>query len=127
MDNSHGVGHTKRRNNKDKKQPTATVPSVLTESEDVTEKSHDQGLIEAQIYDVLSSAEFLALEASAEFAVPLSTTQSKQQLIDNALMDINLGNDPEQLLNQLDESDLMDYVADDDLWKEQLTLEDEPF
>ena len=125
--NSRGVGHTKPRDNEDKKQsinnsPSTTVPMVVSESENLIEKSLDQGLIEAQIDDVLSSAEFLALEASVKF----TQSQPNQPSAEKALMDANFGTDPELLLNQLDASDLMDYVAEDDLWKEQLTIEDEP-
>jgi hypothetical protein len=81
----------------------------------------DQGLIEAQINDVFSSSEFLKLQQSAEFSEVIEAPKLPSEKTDNDQL-----NEPEALLNQLDESDLMDYVAEDDLWKEQLTIEDEP-
>jgi len=106
---THALGHTERQTKTDVQQ---------NQQADSTDDAN-KGLIDAQIDDVLSSTEFLALEQSEEFAPPLS---AKEQ----ALMDASMSSDPEFLLNQLDASDLMDYVADDDLWKEQLTIEDEP-
>ncbi|MCJ8269738.1 MAG: hypothetical protein MJK04_10095 [Psychrosphaera sp.] len=103
--------------------------SIFTEQEvneqEVDEQTEqqalDQALIEAQINDVLSSAEFLAIERSVE-SDKAGDKSTKPILLDKS----QLSSAPEELLNQLDASDLMDYVAEDDLWKEQLTIEDEP-
>lgn len=85
----------------------------------------DKGLIDAQIDDVLSSAEFLALESSALFS-PLDDKDGNNKSTKKGKKNKRNSDDPEFLLNQLDASDLMDYVAEDDLWKEQLTIEDKP-
>jgi hypothetical protein len=85
------------------------------------QKALDQGLIEAQIDDVLSSAEFLAIERAVEL-----DKAGDKSIKPDSLNKTQLSSAPEELLNQLDASDLMDYVAEDDLWKEQLTIEDEP-
>ncbi|NQZ12115.1 MAG: hypothetical protein HRT35_33605 [Algicola sp.] len=89
--------------------------------EQTEQQALDQGLIEAQINDVLSSAEFLAIERSVE-----SDKVGDKSTKPDPLNKSQLSSAPEELLNQLDASDLMDYVAEDDLWKEQLTIEDEP-
>lgn len=120
------IWHTERAGEADEQRNNETqlsknsnkISQLSNKSNEATEVSAaDKGLIDAQINDVLSSAEFIALEQSAEFST--GDKQSEQR---------NKGDtsDPEFLLNQLDESDLMDYVAEDDLWKEQLTIEDEP-
>ena len=83
----------------------------------------DQVLIDAQLEDVCSSAEFLEMEKSAEFAAPRDSAKKQ----DPAEEPQNVhSTEPELLLKHLDDSNLMDYVAEDDLWKEQLTIEDEP-
>ena len=117
LPNRQSLGHTEQSKSKNNQQ-SSTKNSAQTEQAKL-----DKGLIEAQIDDVLSSAEFLALENSAEFAVTDSSVESQHP---TGAVEQQSEDDPEQLLNQLDASDLMDYVADDDLWKEQLTIEDQP-
>ncbi len=76
----------------------------------------DQGTIDAQIEDVLGSQEFIELEKSEVFSKSRNNTNKNKKK----------ESEPEATLLQLDQSDLMDYVAEDDFWKEQLTIEDEP-
>lgn len=92
----------------------------LKRKRDTDEKAKlTQGLIDAQINDVLGSEEFIELEQSDVFAKP---TGKKPAANDKKTK----GTDSEATLLLLDQSNLMDYVAEDDFWKEQLTIEDEP-
>jgi hypothetical protein len=86
-----------------------------------SELSEAQMLIDAQIDDVFDSAEFLQMAQDEALDQPLYDSKTDEAVNAKASSD-----EPEDLLNELDGSDLMDYVAEDDLWKEQLTIEDEP-
>lgn len=121
---SRSVGHTERPKNGNDQQ----IKPVTNEQAKL-----DKGLIDAQIDDVLSSAEFLALENSTLFSSSADEktarkkrSTKKKEINKSGQKDGHSSDDPEFLLNLLDESDLMDYVAEDDLWKEQLTIEDQP-
>lgn len=94
---------------------------ISEEDTTIAEISEEQGLINAQIDDVFDSAEFLQMAQDEQLQPPLHGEQVEEMVNGKSLT-----NEPEDLLNELDGSDLMDYVAEDDLWKEQLTIEDEP-
>lgn len=82
------------------------------------QQKQELGLIDEQINDVLDTDEFIQLQRSEAF-LPSQKQQASSK-------DANNESEPEATLLLLDQSDLMDYVAEDDFWQEQLTIEDEP-
>jgi hypothetical protein len=84
------------------------------------QQKQELGLIDEQINDVLDTDEFIQLQRSEVF-LPSQKQQASSKDTENGSE-----SEPEATLLLLDQSDLMDYVAEDDFWQEQLTIEDEP-
>ena len=114
--------------NEDSVSAAAMEQEVLLKAKDIDkvldevlkDDGWDQKSIDAQIDRVLGSEEFIRLENEA------AVDPSKERRKTGREKAEQQAEQPETLLNQLDGSDLMDYVAEDDLWKEQLTIENEP-
>ena len=100
---------------------TSAGNSAGTRSVSVDEALNELEILE-RIVDEALADEVFANEIMQ--SVEVNNGQGNRTAVDaGSLIDAD---EPEILLNQLDESDLMDFVAEDDLWKEEL-LEDDLF
>lgn len=98
-------------------------PKIESKTEQKTEQKSE--IVTAKVArQSLSDVEILEQVIDEAFADEIFSKELTSQKLDVVVDSDSLMPEPEILLNQLDDSDLMDFVAEDDLWKEEL-IEDE--